>query len=391
MLLGFSHHELYQKLNVLVKNNSAVFSYTDTNIDGSIYRIFSYSSADYKSFLADGAIECRGITFFIDEQENFLSLISLPMEKFFNYNENPFTQNIGEETVSIATYKEDGSLISTYLHNGKVHLKSKGSFFSEQAIAANELLLTFPELKQRLQHYEELGYTVNIEYTAPDNQVVLVQEKQNLIILNIRSRKDGSYLSYDDILAPKEHMVSVLSEYHNMTLKDFSVLMSGLKNLEGAVVLTNKNKRIKFKTDWYCQKHNTFNYYSPWGRKGRREIMNAILNQTIDDTKQLFVNNKQMSFILNSVESFTIEYIQELTNEITLFCQENSDLDSYSFFKKCTSTFKDDNIKFTCAMRTYNGTLKSILEQIYIATQSSKFYKYNKFLENLNIGYNEDD
>ena len=78
-----------------------------------------------------------------------IRLAALPMQKFFNVNENPFTMDLDMNDVEGIDLKADGSLISTYLHNVSqdtynrddvLRLKTKGSLESDQALAAMKWL-----------------------------------------------------------------------------------------------------------------------------------------------------------------------------------------------------------------------------------------------------------
>ena len=73
------------------------------------FRMFNYRLCSYSDFLNDNALECRGIMFEMDEEGNPIRLASMPMHKFFNVNENPFTENVDFSETTHAMVKEDGS------------------------------------------------------------------------------------------------------------------------------------------------------------------------------------------------------------------------------------------------------------------------------------------
>ena len=121
------HHDLTAL--VAASADKTFFSKTVSLDNRTYYRIFNYGMfASYTSFLQPGALECRGIMFEIDKDNVPIRLACLPMEKFFNLHENPSTMNLNlaEEVVEIQE-KADGSLMSTYIHNNQLRLKSKGS------------------------------------------------------------------------------------------------------------------------------------------------------------------------------------------------------------------------------------------------------------------------
>ena len=83
---------LYNDLFALANSNEAFF-FKDQELDNLVYRVFSYRLASYNDFCAPGAFESRGIMFEMD-QETPIRLAAMPMEKFFNDSENPFTMNL---------------------------------------------------------------------------------------------------------------------------------------------------------------------------------------------------------------------------------------------------------------------------------------------------------
>lgn len=383
MELAFTHNVLFQKLVDLKVHHHPVFDFKDHMVNGTSYRIFNYNLANYKSFTLDASLECRGITFEINEQGEFVKLVSLPMQKFFNYNENPFTQGLENEKISIAMDKRDGSLMSTYLIDGKVRLKSKGAFFSDQAVAANKLLDTLPELENALLHYELQGFTVNLEYTAPDNQIVLVYDQAELSILNVRCRSTGGYLPFADIDAPNEHIVDVLEQYHGMTLGEFSELVYPMVDIEGFVVMTESGHWVKFKTNWYCERHNAVSKFSPFGRKGRRELIESVLEERVDDVRQLLVDNKFMLSIVDRVEQFVVDYMEEVESQVDAFLTENSDLEPRYFYSTAKEHFSTDGFKLHCLMLKRNNRFNSIQQQMSYFVHGSKLDAYTNLFDDL--------
>ena len=107
---------LYRDLLTLVEESEA-FYYKDFQLADRWYRIFNYRLASYSDFLKPGALECRGIMFEIEPEHGAPKrLASLPMEKFFNLNENPFTMGLDLSTIIDFELKADGSLMSSYWH-----------------------------------------------------------------------------------------------------------------------------------------------------------------------------------------------------------------------------------------------------------------------------------
>lgn len=122
-----------------------VFYYKDIRLHGINYRIFNCRLCSYGRFKTSAvALNCCGTMFNIT---NPLcpQLVSLPLEKIFDYEEG-FGQIKYHERGQLGDKMEkvDGTLISTFLHgrNSKeVRLKSKQSLTSNQVLEAMQLLV----------------------------------------------------------------------------------------------------------------------------------------------------------------------------------------------------------------------------------------------------------
>jgi len=131
--------------------------------------------------------------FEIDEHGSMIRLASLPPEKFFNHGENPFTMDLDLSKIKEISDKADGSLITTYIHDAILQVKTKGSLSSDQAINANAYLRwdSNAAFRAELIKGEQLGCTIIMEWCAPDNRIVLPYTEPHLKVLAVRSRIDG--------------------------------------------------------------------------------------------------------------------------------------------------------------------------------------------------------
>ena len=177
----------FANLMALVANDESFF-FKDFTFENKVYRIFNYNLASWTSFQSAGALNCRGIMFDVTDKAN-VALVSLPPEKFFNYEEGGVDHTIGR--LGDKMVKMDGSLISTYLHRDQLYLKSKGSLFSSQAQDAMKLLAKMDKFKAELTELVKQGFTVNLEYTAPENRIVIPYQTEELTVLSARSHANG--------------------------------------------------------------------------------------------------------------------------------------------------------------------------------------------------------
>lgn len=132
--------KIYDDLISLCSQCNA-FYHKDVVLNSVKYRIFNYRLGSYEQFHKySSALNCRGIMFNTTDS-NKIQLVSLPPEKFFNYEEGDGAKVHQLGRFYLQMEKLDGSLISTYLHpinsNEQVlRLKSKASVTSEQATQA---------------------------------------------------------------------------------------------------------------------------------------------------------------------------------------------------------------------------------------------------------------
>lgn len=137
---------LYDDLINLCAQDDA-FYYKDVRLHAINYRIFNYRLCSYGRFKTQKAALNAGGTMFNITNLNNVQLLSLPLERIFDYEEG-FGQKQFHARGQLGDKMEkmDGSLMSTFLHgrNSKeqvLRLKSKQSLTSSQVLEAMQLLV----------------------------------------------------------------------------------------------------------------------------------------------------------------------------------------------------------------------------------------------------------
>lgn len=283
---------LYRNLMALCHPEQEAFYYVDQSMGTDLYRIFLYRLASFTEFQQPGALECRGHTFRIDADGNPLELASMPMNKFFNHGENPFVMNLDLSTIEHVMDKLDGSLISTVISDsavGNYFLKSKGSFYSEQARAAQKLLETpeYEPLRMFCLACTTNGLTVNMEYMAPDNRIVIGYMKPTLKVLNVRSTETGDYMSqkFIELHIPADFIVAShpIPEDGEAWLKS---VYTSQEDIEGFVARLSCGTWFKVKTEKYCALHHTKDSITI-----PRRLFEACVNGGADDLRAMFATD----------------------------------------------------------------------------------------------------
>lgn len=329
------------------------FYYQDFELNGITYRIFNYRLGSYTDFLQPGALECRG-TMFDVIMDVPLRVVALPLHKFFNLNENPLTMNLDLSKILSISLKADGSLISTYQHTSfstKTHelrLKSKGSIASNQALDAMKWLEGNKKFKAELEELALDDYTVNMEWCAPNNRIVIGYETPQLKALNIRSMWDGSYRPLSEIQQDFPEIAKRWIEHVEPKDKEMFVQnIAQMTNIEGYVVQTPE-VWFKAKTDWYLALHRLKDSIN-----SPRRLFEAVLDEASDDLRASFHDDPLAIKQIEEMEEFATGLYNEMIKTVETYHQTNKHLDRKDYAIKGQQELK--RMYFGLAMAKYVG------------------------------------
>lgn len=314
---------------------SEAFFFKDFERDGVWYRIFGYHIASYTDFSHPSALEGRGIMFRlgspgVDGNRSPAEIVCLPPKKFFNLYENPFTLNLDPTTLVGVMNKEDGSLISTYLHNGVLSLKSKTSLSSDQVKLAEDFLAntqTGKLLRIKLDVLTKRGYTVNCELVSPLNRIVLAYDTTSLVVLNLRCLKTGKTIFRGD--DPEIDKVVGLdwveeAEVPNQGQQEYIDSIETMEGIEGFVLKFRTEEGIllaKHKTSWYKHlHHNKDSVAIP------RRLFECIIDEVVDDLKALFHDDPISMRIITDMEEKVVPKFNHIIHTVEQFYETNKDL-----------------------------------------------------------------
>lgn len=348
-------------------NGKAKFFYKDdvTGMQTPV-RIFSYHIANYSDWILPGALECRGIMFEMNADKP-VRIMSRPMEKFFNVDENPLSMNVKFEDAMFYMTKEDGSLISTFYDKGVLGLKSKTSIHSDQVNLAAQWLNGQPDLKEHLKELSSRGFTVNMEYVGPKNRIVLGYEEAALRILNARDNETGEYVDmyeiYDDaVLRP--YIANIFDA--SVCSYDWVDEVRKMEGIEGYIIVL-PNQMVKLKTDWYVALHHTKDSIN-----NNRRLVDCCVENVTDDLRGLFVDDKMALTKIHDFETHYSEKLNEWFGRIINFIESNRHLDRKSYAIKGNTEFKDVRFLFGIVMNSYAGwSQEVVIEGIHEAMKKN--------------------
>jgi RNA ligase len=278
-----------------------------------------------------------------------MRLAALPMQKFFNLNENPSTIGLDLTQVDEILLKADGSLMSTYLHDNGAYLriKSKGSLYSEQALAAMAWLENHPDFKDDLYEATLNGYTVNMEWCSPVHRIVIGYMEPHLKVLNMRHRGDGSYRSWFDMCA----MFGEENVIERLLVDDPVAFVASIpamtEDIEGYVVKLGP-QWVKIKTEKYLSLHHAKDSVN-----NPRRLYEAILDEGIDDLRSLFYTDEVAMKMIDEMQDKVDHMYNHMVKLVEDFYTINKHLDRKDFAIKGQNDL--ERLYFGLAMTMYLG------------------------------------
>jgi RNA ligase len=206
------------------------------------YRIFNYTaSAQYQRYWNDVTRTCRGLIVGPDD-----IVVARPFVKFFNYGEPDVPAAHGPVCV---TDKADGSLGIVHRRDGRLHVATRGSFTSDQALHATDVLTN---RYAKFDPDPALTYLVEIVY--PENRIVVdYGGLDDLVLLGAVDVASGRSVPLDAAACAWPGPVVDMFDFESFD----EVLAAGPRdNREGVVVhYTEPDVRVKVKYDEYVRLH----------------------------------------------------------------------------------------------------------------------------------------
>ena len=341
--------------------------------------MFDYSLTIPNDFGIGQALEARGSCFEIDENDNFIDIVALPFEKFFNLHEYDydgnhdlrikFKERYGIECTSekvselltspetVIMDKRDGSIITFFLLDGVLDCKSNSSLTSDYKVESLNLLRNAqPVLFRKIEDLCVQGFSVSTEYTSanPYRQIVLPYDTDSITVTGVRSHSDGKYMSYDDMVGYFGEQY-VVERIPMINLDD----VSGMEDIEGFVVWHQPSGlHFKLKTQWYIDRHRVKSeILTP------SNVWELYINGDIDDVGASVPESNKPIFEYFMKECETL-YNDIVRMGIELY-EQFKHLDRKGFF--ANSYISDDKYKIagSLARNLYLGmNLQDALERI---------------------------
>jgi RNA ligase len=309
---------------------------------------FCYMVAAEGTFDDAWSRECRGIVF----NTSLGTVAARPLHKFFNVGEREETrvENLDWSKVVRVMDKRDGSMIHTAWTMNGLRLKSKKSFDSDVAKAAEDWMHSQPGLNvfKFCTRMQAMNKTAIFEWTAPDARIVLFYPEAELRLLHVRDNESGEYMHPEDLRKwAAEFGVSVVDEvdeFDNVELAspdemsqlgvtyvrsfDFKRLMDAAKTREGVegwIVQFENGDMVKVKTDWYLKRHRAMTFLR------ERDIAQLVLDEGLDDMKSLLVGEGVDISEILKIEAEVVRQINEVRSWVDGVIAKDGKMDRKEF------------------------------------------------------------
>jgi RNA ligase len=199
--------------------------------------IWNYTEkVQYENLWDEVTLMCRGLV-----TDNIGDVVATPFHKFFNIEEGKFTPTENFEVYE----KMDGSLGIVFWFQGQWVVATRGSFTSDQAIKAREILKKYNTDIM----FRHLTFCFEIIY--PENRIVLDYGTDEKLVLLGTFNKDGKEIGVE---IWSQWGFDVVKKYDG--INDYKELKQMIKNdQEGFVVKFSNGDRVKVKGVEYLRLH----------------------------------------------------------------------------------------------------------------------------------------
>lgn len=233
------------------------------------------------------------------------NILARPFPKFYNYFEEEVTSEELDDEFNLYE-KLDGSLIILFNYNGEWLTTTRGTFHSEQAVIAKDIID-----KGAMVDTSKLStcFTYLFEYTSHANRVVVEYNEERLTLLAMYNTYTGVEipLPISAIIPGISYMVRPVA----VNVKGEEALMEfqrkNLPNKEGYVAVSlTTGKRYKFKFADYWELHKVLTRDITC-----KTLLEDVLKHGSWDDSLLYSKAKETEFT-KQCRAFTDDYISNM-------------------------------------------------------------------------------
>jgi T4 RnlA family RNA ligase len=196
----------------------------------------------------------------------------------------------------------------------------------------------YKAFKEALYHTTAVcNHTVDLEWTSPNNRIVLRYSDDSLTVLSSQSRESIEIV--DSFAGLNDFLVKKFSKNELQTIKNDV-------NIEGYVVEFSDKTRVKIKSEWYCILHKTKESITT-----PKNLYECCINEKADDLLSMFAGDDVTVQQIKTMQNKAVNDFNALKNTCKLWYDNNKDLDRKEYAIKTQKEFKDK--KFGLCMSLY--------------------------------------
>lgn len=257
----FTHDEF-------VRENEDGFVRSNAHPEADLYILNYTEKSAFDGHWNNVTLNCRGLIVDV-----YGEVFARPFPKFFNYGQVGCPE-IDLDEPAVVSDKMDGSLGILYpdFSTGKYAIATRGSFTSDQALHATELLNT------KYAHFQPYpGWTYLFEIVYPENRIVCdYGDRDELVLLGAVNNESG--VSVDSDWAYWLNWEGPVAEILPYTTMREALEADARAGKEGVVVhLLDSDVRVKIKQEDYVRLHKIVTGLNA------RSVWEAMLNNTVDE------------------------------------------------------------------------------------------------------------
>lgn len=330
--MQYSKSELEQFENLFSEG------YLRKSVKGSL-TLFGYTDkCTFDRFWTPFTRQARGL---IIESETG-KVVALPLPKFFNLGEmeETFLSNLPKEQPAVFE-KVDGSLGIIFRHDGEWQVSTRGSFYSDQAVKAKELLS-----KYDLKNVRE-NFTLLVEIIYPSNKIIVnYGNQEKLVLLAINDRDTGLEIETPTAETIAWSMNMEYAQSYPYSIPQMLELQKTMpKDQEGFVLKYSNGLRVKIKGSEYLRIAKLMSSLSPiscWEVMKNGKVDTFYLQQLPEEFK------KDFEPIVVALETQYSKVVNEIMEDLNKLPTNGSSPED----RKIVGLFlaKSENVKHKSAM-----------------------------------------
>lgn len=286
--------------------------------------IYNYSkSCSLEGKWNEATVQCRGVI--VDKDYNVLAR---PFEKFFNYEEIE-DKSVIPGGAADAYEKIDGSLGIMYWIGEVPYIATRGSFTSDQALHATEVLHTKYAKEIDVIKHLRFDFTFLFEIVYPENRIVVdYGDMDDIVLLAIVNNAHPENEIPIEFYSKYFNTAKFYGRFENYL--DLRETIAG-DNREGFVLRFDNGFRMKMKYEDYFRLHRLRTYLT------KKHIFEFIETHRLDELWEMV--NQFDEEIRMSVEKIVTEFYDRY-NEIeedakSEFREFDTDKEAAFYFNTC--------------------------------------------------------